>query len=315
MAFASAYNYGVANDLFSGALSQMQNLGAAQTKAIAGVPGEYAEIAGQYDARTQQLQGMLTGYGDVQRAELAKTYEQQKASKQQELASRGMTNASAYDAAMRGLETDYQSNLRSLNDTLNREAMGYMTQWTGEALGAKGKVPESKLQTAQQSFAMGKEAPLMQERLGQYKSAQIRDSGVLGGGLSSGGGGTSVSSVTHPDRGGGSSGGGSGGGGGGGGGTGTFLNPAGGYYDMFAGAAAQNSLQQMWGDPRSSNKNFQPRNQESSQGQIQENPYASDEYNKLSAQEKWIIDLNKARIAKGQSPQIGFDMAKYGKYM
>ena len=94
-----------------------------------------------------------------------------------------MYNASAYDAAMRGLDLDYQSNLRALNDQVNRQQLGYMTEWTGDEMAARSAVPQGRLQAAQAGFGIGKETPLMQERIGQYRSAMISDRSAGQGGL------------------------------------------------------------------------------------------------------------------------------------
>lgn len=115
--------------------------------------GGYGELAGAYGQRTQQLGGLLTGLGEAQRETMRQQFEQAKATKQQELLSRGLTSSTALDAAMRGLERDYQYNLRQLEDQLTRQKMEYMTGLTGEELQARAAVPQ------------------MQERMGGYQAA------------------------------------------------------------------------------------------------------------------------------------------------
>lgn len=193
-----------------------QLAGTAQ-QAVADVPSEFRDIAAAYGDRTQALSNYLQGFGDIQREELGRAREQAQASTQQDLISRGLYNTTAALSAERGVELDYQRNLRNLQDQLTRQQMDYMRGLTGEALQARALAPQAQLDAAQQYFQFG-QAPLQFMERREDVGPSLQDVSGFAGAVGVGGTATPdyLSAVT-PGPGGAT---GTGGGGGGGGGTG-----------------------------------------------------------------------------------------------
>ena len=140
-------------------LEKYNQLAGQQSQAISGVPQEFQGIADQFGQRTNTAQQMAEGLGNTQREELQDRYEQQKAGTQQDLINRGLTNSTAYDAAIRGNTMDYEKNKRALEENIQRQKLGLYTQLSGDQLQAQGAVPRSRLDVAGQTFGM-QEKPL-----------------------------------------------------------------------------------------------------------------------------------------------------------
>lgn len=140
-------------------LGKYNQLAQSQSQNISGVPQDYQNIANAYGARTDQAMGMLAGQGDTQRAELKAGLDQRNAGTQQDLINRGLTNSTAYDAAIRGNSQDYEKNKRALEENLTKQKLGLYTDLSGQQLSAQAAVPSAKLGVANQTFGM-QQAPL-----------------------------------------------------------------------------------------------------------------------------------------------------------
>lgn len=140
---------------FSGALTGAQDLYGKYAPMVESTPDMYRDLSGAYGDRTTNLMGMLGGFGDFQREELLRGRDKAGGAAIQNMVSRGLTNTTALGDRARGIESDYQRNLRGLNDTLNRQQMDYSSGLTGQELQSRALVPQATMQAAQQGFEMG----------------------------------------------------------------------------------------------------------------------------------------------------------------
>lgn len=127
---------------FTGVLQDMQNqaqaTNAANEQRYQEILAGYGGIEGDYAQRTADLTKMMEGFGDVQREEIARKFQQQEAGLTQDMINRGMYNTGALDSARRGMSSDQATQQRQLEDQLTRQKLDYLKGLTGEELQNQG---------------------------------------------------------------------------------------------------------------------------------------------------------------------------------
>lgn len=132
-----------ANDLGN----QVQGVTGALSGAMSGISGDYAQ-------REQQLQGLLQGYGDIQRQDLNRSYDTAWQEQLARLGQSGLANSTVLSSVRGGLETQKARDQARMEDQLRREQLGYQSQWSQDTLGARGNEAMANAQYGMQGIGM-----------------------------------------------------------------------------------------------------------------------------------------------------------------
>lgn len=130
-------NQELLGNVYSDFQQQREAANRANEQRYQAILGGYQDLDRAYADRTQQLTGLLEGYGQAQREQLESDAARRQAGLQQDLAKRGITATSAVDAQRRGIERDLGYEQRQLDDMLTRQKLQYLTQLTGEELASR----------------------------------------------------------------------------------------------------------------------------------------------------------------------------------
>lgn len=123
-----------------------QDIENAQQRAIQGniqrlneAKAGYKQLEQDYATREQDLLGNLQGLGQVQRDDLSRQFEQEKAGLTQDMINRGIYSTTTAMQQERGLASQQQQRQLRLEDMLTREKMDYAKALSAETLGARGQ--------------------------------------------------------------------------------------------------------------------------------------------------------------------------------
>lgn len=128
------YDPQATTDLFGDFQQQREAANRANEQRYQDILGGYQQLQQDYGARTQQIGGLLPGYGEAQRERLRMAEQKESAGLMQDIISRGLYGTSAYDAQRRQMERGQQFRARGLEDRLAAEKMGVMSQLTRDEL-------------------------------------------------------------------------------------------------------------------------------------------------------------------------------------
>lgn len=168
-------------DRYDAAMGSYNTLGSQSAGMLSGIPGEYRNIADQYGAREADLTGYLDNLGQSQIDTLNQQRAQSTAQTKQSLVQRGLTGATTYDAALRGVNSQADQSMTQLQDQLTRQKMDYRSKLSADHLQAQGMAPQVTMDVAKQQYAMQAQ-PLQQaiaykeqapnlQAIGSYASA------------------------------------------------------------------------------------------------------------------------------------------------
>jgi len=98
-----------------------------------GEPAQQGSLANLYDTARTRTMGYLDNAGQQAAQDIANTYDQQRASTQQDLAQRGLGNTTVVNSAMTGLTGQEAAEQRRLQESLGQLKAGYESALSGQA--------------------------------------------------------------------------------------------------------------------------------------------------------------------------------------
>lgn len=119
------------SDMYSGAITPEQ----AQQKwnDAWGDPTQEGSLANQYEASRNRIMGHIDTAGQQATQDIANVFDQQRASSQQQLGSRGLGNTTVVNSAMSGLAGQESAEQRRLQESLGQLRAGYDSALSGQA--------------------------------------------------------------------------------------------------------------------------------------------------------------------------------------
>lgn len=135
--YETAYNAAnTANETrYQDLLSGYQNISDTQLGSTS--PYSYGSIYQGYQNREQDLSAMFNQYGQQAATDISNVYDQQAASAEQDLTSRGLGNTTIQSSVSQGLASSEAQDLSRLQEELAQMNVGLQSQWTGDTLNAQ----------------------------------------------------------------------------------------------------------------------------------------------------------------------------------
>ena len=148
-----------AGNQYQTAIDRAQQVADQQSAALQAAQARADALPEAYLQREKNLSQYLSGLGQSQRDELARTEQAQQSSLQQDMINRGMVSTSVLDSLRGGITKNFGQQRTALEDTLTREKMDYLSALSGETLGARGQAIQGARDTASGVFQM-QQSPL-----------------------------------------------------------------------------------------------------------------------------------------------------------
>ena len=161
--------------IYGDAISQQNALTAMYGNQTQAAQQQMQGTADAYADREATLSQYLEGLGDSERAQIEARRVQMMEAAKQDLARRGLTSTTAYDAAMRGVENVAGEQMAAFQDAMQRKRMDYMSVLSGEKLAAQSGAADFAANQAAQRFAAAQTPVQSMTELAQLL-AQQRDS-------------------------------------------------------------------------------------------------------------------------------------------